>query len=136
MTDLVAQRSDASAQPLRRDEFYVPGSLLKVSVDTSHPLAHGMPGEAIVFFDNSPVFRAGTGSTHVVAYYGPNSLVSGWAWQADKLAGGAAVAEATIGDGTVILYGPEVAFRAQPHGTFRLLFNGIFYGATKTMVIP
>ena len=50
--------------------------------------------------------------------------------------GGAAVAEASIGEGEVIMYGPEVAFRAQPHGTFRLLFNGIFFGASKATVIP
>ena len=133
---LTAQRADGSETALRRDEFYIPGSLLKVKVDTSHPLAHGMQQEAVVFFDSSPVFRVSDDSTRVVASYAANSLVSGWAWQADKLAGGAAVAEASVGEGKVILYGPEVAFRAQPHGTFRLLFNGIFYGASQPAVIP
>lgn len=133
---LVTQRTDGTSSALKREEFYIPGSLMKVNIDTSHPLAHGMPSEAVVFFDNSPVFRVSDSSTHSIASYGPNSLASGWAWQAEKLAGGTAVAEASVGEGKVILYGPEVAFRAQPHGTFRLLFNGILYGTAEVTVLP
>jgi hypothetical protein len=33
--------------------------------------------------------------------------------------------EADVGDGKVFLFGPSVVERAQPHGTFKLLFNGI-----------
>jgi hypothetical protein len=132
---LTTQRDDGSEQAVRREEFYIPGSLLRVTVDNTHPLAHGMAKEAIVFFDNSPVFRVGNNSTHAIATYQTNSLASGWAWQPDKLTGGVAVAEASVGEGKVVLYGPEFAFRAQPHGTFRLLFNGIYYGASKATVV-
>jgi hypothetical protein len=31
----------------------------------------------------------------------------------------------------LFLLGPEVTFRAQPHGTFKFLFNGIYYGTAK-----
>ena len=27
----------------------------------------------------------------------------------------------------MFLFAPEIAFRAQPHGTFKFLFNGIYY---------
>ena len=33
--------------------------------------------------------------------------------------------EATLGEGRVYAFGPEITFRAQPHGTFKFLFNGI-----------
>ena len=33
--------------------------------------------------------------------------------------------EAQLGKGRLFLLGPEVTFRAQPHGTFKFLFNGI-----------
>jgi hypothetical protein len=39
-----------------------------------------------------------------------------------------AVVDAPLGRGRVLLFGPEVNFRAQSHGTFKFLFNGIFYG--------
>jgi hypothetical protein len=55
-------------------------------------------------------------------------LRSGWAWGQTYLEGGVAIAEATVGRGTLVLLGPEVTFRAQPHGTFKFLFNGIYVG--------
>jgi hypothetical protein len=134
---LLAPRPDGTERTLSREELYVPGSLLRMNLDTSHPLAHGMPPETVVFFDNSPVFRLPNGSTKQVGWYGgTESLVSGWAWGQQRLNGGTAIAEASVGDGKVILYGPEVAFRAQPHGTFRLLFNGIFFGSAENVVLP
>jgi hypothetical protein len=36
-----------------------------------------------------------------------------------------AVAETQVGQGRLVLFGPQITFRAQPHGTFKLLFNGI-----------
>jgi hypothetical protein len=45
-----------------------------------------------------------------------------------------AVMEATVGNGRLVLYGPEITFRAQPHGTFKLLFNGIFNAGMGTTV--
>ncbi|MEI9814392.1 MAG: hypothetical protein WDO18_17900 [Acidobacteriota bacterium] len=71
-----------------------------------------------------------------VATYDAHSLISGWSWGQQYLAGGVAVADTVVGEGKVILYGPEVAFRAQPHGTFRLLFNGIFYGSGESVTLP
>ena len=62
-------------------------------------------------------------------------LDSGWAWGQQYLDGGTAVAEARLGEGKVVLLGPEVNFRDQPHGTYKLLFNGLFYGAAKPEVL-
>ena len=89
-----------------------------------------------VFFDSSPVFKlepnAAQMKTNAVGgYAGPEVLDSGWAWGQQYLNGGTAVAEATLGEGKVVLLGPEVAFRAQPHGTFKFLFNGLYYGSAK-----
>jgi hypothetical protein len=58
-----------------------------------------------------------------------NPLQSGWAWGQQYLQGGTAVAEASVGEGKVILLGPEVTFRGQPHATFKFLFNGVYYGS-------
>jgi hypothetical protein len=131
---LIKPAPDGGTRPLAREDFYVPGSLMRVKVDTTHPLAHGMAGEALVFFENSPVFRLPpNGVRQVAGYFGSDLLVSGWAWGQHYLDGGTAVAEAKLGEGQVILFGPEVAFRAQSHGTFKLLFNAICLGASANM---
>jgi hypothetical protein len=74
--------------------------------------------------------------TSPVAWFsGPEPLDSGWAWGQQYLDGGTAVAEATVGEGKVMMLGPEVAFRGQPHATFKLLFNGLYYGSAKAATV-
>jgi hypothetical protein len=36
-----------------------------------------------------------------------------------------------VGKGHVYLFGPEITFRAQPHGTFKFLFNGIYLSVAR-----
>ena len=60
-------------------------------------------------------------------------LRSGWAWGQHYLEGAAGVVESAVGPGKLFLYGPEVTFRAQPHGTSKLLFNGIYYGPARSV---
>ena len=104
---------DGKEHPLPREKFFIPGSLLKVNVDNTNPLAYGMPAQVDVFFDSSPVMKlepnAELKHTSAVAWFsGPNVLDSGWAWGQQYLDGGTAVAEASVGEGKVVLLGPEV----------------------------
>jgi hypothetical protein len=117
-------------QPLPNEKFYVPGSVLQVRVDNTRPVAFGLGETVDVFFDESPVWRVAPGAprdrVRTVAWYDVDRpLRSGWAWGQERLKGGLAVAEASVGRGTVYLFGPEILFRGQPHGTFKFLFNGI-----------
>jgi hypothetical protein len=127
---LVEREPSGQVRPLPREKFYIPASLLEVAVDHTHPVAYGMEPRAIVMFDEDPVFRlpndaAQRGVTPVAWYDSATPLRSGWAWGQTYLEGGVAVAEAKVGRGTLYLFGPEITFRAQPHGTFKFLFNGI-----------
>lgn len=122
-----------SGEALPRTKFFIPGSLLRAAVDTAEPLAAGMPAQVDVFFDNSPVFSlapdaAARGVKRIAWYGGTTPLRSGWAWGQQYLDGGAAAVQATVGKGKVFLFGPEILERAQPHGTFKLFFNAIYYG--------
>ena len=119
-----------------RDKFYIPGSLMRAHIDNTNPLAYGMPETVDVFFDNNPVFRLpadakAKGETPVAWFSGKETLDSGWALGQQMLDGAAAVVEAKAGEGKVFVMGPEVTFRGEPDGTFKLLFNGLFYGAAK-----
>ena len=123
---------------LPTDKFYVPGSLLEVAYDTTTTLAKGQDSHGIVFFDNGSVFRllpdASEKGVRAVAWFdNATPLRSGWAWGQTYLEGGVAVAEAQVGKGMVFLYGPEVLFRAQPHATFKLFFNGVISGAAASV---
>ncbi|HEY6362049.1 MAG TPA: M14 metallopeptidase family protein [Vicinamibacterales bacterium] len=126
---LVEPRGDGSMQPLTREKYYVPGSILRVRVDNGSPLGYGFDTEVDVFFDNSPVMRLQPdAAARRVAWFATASpLRSGWAWGQHYLREGVAAAEVTRGRGRVLLFGPQITFRAQPHGTFKFLFNGILY---------
>jgi hypothetical protein len=133
---LVERTADGQERPLPREKFYVPGSVLEVSVDNTSPVAYGMPSVADVFFENSPAFRLGPdaalkGVQPVAWFPSATPLRSGWAWGQGYLEGAVAAAEAPLGEGKVFLLGIEAAFRAQPHGTYKLLFNSIYAGPAK-----
>ena len=137
---LVEMGADGAEHALPRERFYIPGSLMKATIDNTNPVAYGMPGTVDVFFDSSPVFRlepnAALKRTSPVAWFSGTALLdSGWAWGQQYLDGGTAVVEASVGQGKVVLLGPEVAFRAQPHATFKLLFNSLYYGSAKAAVV-
>jgi hypothetical protein len=115
---------------LGNDKFYVPGSILRVAVDPTAPSATGSEDHVDVFFNNSPVFRlapnaASRGIRPVMWFDTFKPLRSGWAWGQNYLEGGTAAFEANVGQGKVYAFGPEITFRAQPHGTFKFLFNAI-----------
>ena len=127
---LVERMPEGGERGLGREKFYVPGSLLEVAVDNTTPGGMGMESRAIVMFDNSPVFRLAPdalakGVTPIAWFDTPTALRSGWAWGETYLEGGVAAADAKVGRGTVRLIGPEALFRAQPAGTFKLVFNGL-----------
>lgn len=138
---LVERLADGTQRPLPREKFYIPGSLLQVRVDTTNPLAYGMSERLDVFFDNSPVFRlkpeAALGGVKPVAWFDTASpLRSGWALGQKYLQDGVAVIEATVGKGKLLLFGPEITFRGQPHASFKFLFNGIYYGRSERVTLP
>jgi hypothetical protein len=130
--------ADGTERPLPREKFYIPGSVLQVRVDNTNPLAYGMGERLDVFFDNSPVFRlkteaALTGVKPVAWFDSDSPLRSGWAWGQKYLQDGVAAIDATVGRGKLFLFGPEITFRAQPHSSFKFLFNGIYYGRSEVV---
>ncbi len=127
---LVELTADGREQRLPREKFYVPGSVLRAAVDSSQPLAWGVPGEVDVYFDNNPVLRLKPGA--IVAGAKPIAwfssavpLRSGWAWGQAYLNEGILAVDLPVGQGKVRLLTPEVTFRAQPYGTFKFLFNAL-----------
>ncbi len=135
---LVERTSTGEMRPLPTTKYFVPGSLATATVENTHPLAYGMPETVDVFFNRSPVFKlaedAASKGVHAVAWYPSDKPVhSGWGWGQQYLKGGAAAIDASLGRGKVFLLCPEVTFRGEPHATFPLFFNAIYYGMAETV---
>jgi hypothetical protein len=138
---LVEVTANGQERSLPRDKYYIPGSILRVAVDNTNPVAFGMAKQVDVMFDNSPVLHlapdASLRGVRPVAWFDTkDALRSGWAWGQHYLEGGVAGVEASLGKGKVFLFGPEITFRSQPHGTFKLLFNSIYYGSATPVGVP
>jgi hypothetical protein len=108
------------------NEFYAPGSLFRLEVTTDHPLTYGLPKDTIAFFVNSPAFEAFRDAKVLARYPQKGVLASGWLLGEPRVAGRAALVEAPLGKGRVILIGFRCQFRGQPHATFKVLFNSIY----------
>jgi len=124
------------------EEFFIPGSLLDLRVDASHPYAYGMQEDATAFFVRSRAFevvqpaaagerRAPYPAVEVIARYPHDDLLeSGWALNAERYLGGkAAMVRVRHGQGDVVMIGFRAQMRGQPRNTFKLLFNPL-HGST------
>lgn len=136
---------------LPRTDFYVPGSILRIELDTNDPIAKGMPKESIAWAENSPVFvllpgpspnalaisvkgepadkpsQLPVSSARVIARYplDKDPLLSGWLLGADRIKGKAALVEVDYGKGRIILFGFRPQYRGQSLATYPLFFNAI-----------
>jgi hypothetical protein len=124
--------TDSTGRALPRNRFYVPGSILRMRVDTTAALAQGLRPVTDFYYDNAPAFRLLPaaelrGVKRIAWIDDPSPLRSGWAWGQKYLNGVTEVLQAPVGKGMLVLYGPDPYFRSQPHGTFKILFNGLLY---------
>ncbi len=113
--------------------FAAPGTLLRILVDVEHPLGYGLRPEEAAYFADSPAYRTTLPDARferrVVARYPDHREdvpVSGYLLGAELLERRAAVVELTVGKGRVVLIGFRAQHRAQPHRTFKLLFNALY----------
>ncbi len=114
-------------------DFHAPGSMLRIHLDPETPLSHGLRSEEAAYFADSPAFQTSPTDARftrrVVASYPEDPedvLISGYLKGADHLEKRAAVVELRVGKGRVVLIGFRAQHRAQPHRTFKLLWNALY----------
>ena len=132
VTNALVETINGNQRNLPNEKFYIPGSVMQITLDPSQSNTWGMKQTADVYFDDSPVFNitpeAQTkGIIKPIAWFASDkTLRSGWAWGQSYLKNGVAAFDAQVGKGKLIAYGPEITFRAQTHGTFKLVFNQLY----------
>jgi len=129
VSDALVEMVNGQEKKLPNEKYYIPGSVLNVSTNNQTPAGWGMPDKTDVYFDESPVFRLQpaaqlSGQIKPLAWFSSASpLRSGWAWGQSYLKDGITAFEAQMGKGKLLVFGPEINFRAQTYGSFRWLFN-------------
>jgi len=125
------------AEEAKPPKFACPGSVLRMEFNSKHPVAYGMPEEAPALFFYSPAFNIlssfeGDKAPVVIAKYPKESLLmSGYLMGERYIQNKVSAVEVPFSKGKVIMLGFGVQSRAQPHGTFKLLFNSLYYGVAR-----
>jgi hypothetical protein len=130
-----------SLEGLRSSDFYCPGSILRLDVDTSSPIARTMSKDVNAFFINSSAFElidkpapksrdASEGPARaevkVIARYAKDFVLrSGWLRGEERIKGRIALAEIGMGKGRLVLFAFRPQHRGQTWGTFPFIWNAI-----------
>ena len=112
-----------------RGAQYIGGAILRVALDTTHPLAYGLGAEVPMFRQHTRFFRPSERpGANVGVYVAPDALASGYlsGERRRQIPGQAAVVDAPLGRGRVLLFFDEPAFRAFWRGSERVWLNGLF----------
>ncbi len=116
---------------LQPNQFFCSGTLLKVEIrEPNHPIVAGLPADPTVMFERNVAFDTKQGFRgKILAAYPKdrNPLRSGYLIGPEHLQGKAAALDVEYGKGHVILIGFRTQWRAQSHGTYKFLFNAVYY---------
>ncbi|HEV2274105.1 MAG TPA: M14 metallopeptidase family protein [Acidobacteriaceae bacterium] len=115
---------------LSNKEFYIPGSILQVSVDTSSPIGFGSTPTVPVFFELSPSFKVSGDARSIASYTSDDPLLSGWILGGKYLNGAAAIAEEPVGRGRIVMFGFRPQYRGMSEVTYKFLFNAMLYSTS------
>jgi hypothetical protein len=118
-----------------RKQFYIPGSILEVTVDPTNPIAFGSTPTVSIFYENGPVFNVHSGAQSIASFTTEAPLLSGWVLGGKFLKGTSVIAEQNVGKGHVILFGFRPQYRAISEVTYKFLFNALLYSASQPQTI-
>jgi len=98
-------------------DFYSPGSLVNVMLDTRNAVAHGLPENIAIWSEESPAWEVPANSRDFVVARYPDDhvLASGWLLGDSYIKGRAALVEVPVGQGLAILFGMRPQYRAQSY---------------------
>lgn len=132
----LAARVGVTTAVLESPTSDVPGSLFRVQVDETAPMAVGVGEYAWQFYAYDNVMRASDPRDVVVSYPDAGSddwFISGFARGADELRGTAAAISEPVGEGRAVIFAGDPNFRAYTDGTATLLRNAILQSSGQAV---
>ncbi|WP_077920953.1 M14 family zinc carboxypeptidase [Spirosoma sp. 209] len=130
-TSRSTERADFGRVAEREGTKAVAGSIYTADLDITHPIGFGLSDRRIFVFRNgTTLLKSGSSPYNTVAKYSPNSLVSGYVSKENlkKINNSAAIVVSPEGQGRVVLFADNPAFRSYWHGTSRLFLNAVLFG--------
>ena len=123
----VATRIGASTAVLQMAHTNMPGSLVRIAMDETSPLADGVGPFAWAMFEDDPMMTPGGGDNAAVFPDASTEdfFVSGLDSGAEQLGGTSAVVDEAVGEGRATVFTFDPVFRGWADGTQRILWNAI-----------
>jgi hypothetical protein len=136
-SEIYAKKDSAQVQNaldgVDRRSFFIPGSILQVTVDSSNPIAFGSTPTVPIFYENGPSFKVSGDAKSIASFTTDKPLLSGWILGGQYLKDTSAIAEEPVGKGRIILFGFRPQYRAQSEVTYKFLFNALLYSSSKAV---
>jgi hypothetical protein len=121
---VLAARAGIGTAMFNTSNTNMPGSLVRVALDPSSPLATGVGNSVWVMYDDDARMDAGLGAA-AGRFPSGTQQVDGLDIGASSLAGTSVVADEHVGQGRVISFSIDPNFRGWTEGTWRLLWNAL-----------
>jgi len=118
-----------------RTKFFIPGSILQVSVDPSNPVAFGSTQTVPIFYENGPLFHVSAEGASIASFNTDAPLLSGWVQGGNFLKGTSVIAQQNVGKGHLILFGFRPQYRAISEVTYKFLFNALLYSSSTASTV-
>jgi Zinc carboxypeptidase len=138
-SEMYAKKDSAQIQNalanVDRKSFFIPGSILQISVDPSNPIAFGSTPTVPIFYENGPTFKVNGDARSIGSFTTDKPLLSGWILGGQFLKDTSVIAEEPVGRGRIILFGFRPQYRAQSEVTYKFLFNALLYSSSKAVLL-
>jgi hypothetical protein len=115
---------------LPSQDFYIPGSILRLDLQQGLAMTAGMPRETVAWYwRTSRAFDVRDPAARVIGRYGEGDpRLAGWVLGAEHVAGKPALVEVPVGRGSVVLFGFQPHFRGQTVASWPLFLNSLRTG--------
>ncbi|HYQ68512.1 M14 family zinc carboxypeptidase [Actinophytocola sp.] len=124
--------------PASSSVFYAPGSLLSQHIDASTPTGWGMLEDNPVWFEGDRAYRITDPAKYphqVVGTYPASGeqLRSGWLIGGEYLNGAVNTVSWQVGEGNVVTFGNQPAFRTWNRAEQKMIFNALYDGPANKL---